>query len=356
MKGLSNPRQGLSLALSRKFFIRFALLLTATLFITGCQKGNFLGVNESANSSGNTGSTNQSNNNDNPEVIKTKANDQGQATQPDKGNFTVYYSDVKDTRFAEMNEKFKQQKFLESIADELNATIAIPENVAITFRECGTPNAFWDPKSRSINMCYELMEQMAEDFKPIAKSQQDLNDKVSGAMTFAFIHELGHCLIDVLHLPSTGREEDAVDQLSTFVLLALNGEDGERMALSGALAWGIQYQRIADSGKTAKELDMLWADEHSMDGQRFYNILCWIFGHNPEKYQGLVNKPLPEARARRCPVEYTKLATAWLTLLKPYLKDGGAKASAHTKPMTGEMDDGNESTPSPTPEGGHSGH
>lgn len=353
MRESHNPRRGSGLALSRQLFLVLAAFLVATLFIASCKKGDFIS-NGNSNSSGSTGS--QSNSND-PAVIKGKADEQGQATKPDNGNFTVQYSEVKDPRYAEINERFRQQKFLESIADELNATIAIPENVTITFRECGQPNAFWDPKSRSINMCYELMEQMAEDFRTVAKSEQELDERVNGALTFAFIHELGHCLIDVLSLPSTGREEDAVDQLSTFVLLALNGEDGEKMALSGALSWGIQYDKLAKSGKTAGELNMLWADEHSMDGQRFYNILCWIFGHNPEKYMGLVNQPLPEQRAVRCPQEYTKLANAWLTLLKPYLKDGGAKASAHTQPMTGaNKGDGGAPSQPTAPEGGHSGH
>ena len=352
MKGLTNPRRGLNLVQGRSHLILLALLLVAALLLIGCKKNLNLGRNDNASNSGDSTSQSGNENNDNN---RAPADKQGQATQPDKGNFTVQYSDVKDPRFAEINENFRRQRLLENIADELNNTIAIPESVAITFRECGQPNAFWDPQSRSINMCYELMEQMTEDFKPIARDEKDLNDKVVGAMTFAFIHELGHCLIDVLHLPSTGREEDAVDQLSTFVLLALNGEDGERMALSGALSWGIQYDRIAKSGKTAGELNMLWADEHSMDGQRFYNILCWIFGHNPEKYMAMVNDPLPEQRARRCPQEYTKLATAWLTLLKPYLKDGGAKASAHTGPMTGNMPENPPDQPT-APEGGHSGH
>ncbi|HEX8709501.1 MAG TPA: DUF4344 domain-containing metallopeptidase, partial [Pyrinomonadaceae bacterium] len=272
---------------------------------------------DNRNGNGNQGNSNQS--------TKGQANEQGRATSPDRGNFTVEYAEVQNPQYAEINERFKRQRFIEGIADQLNASISIPENVAISFKECGQPNAFWDPRTRSINMCYELMEQMANDFREVAKSQEDLNDKVNGALTFAFIHELGHCLIDVLKLPSTGREEDAVDQLSTFVLVGLSGEDGERMAINGALSWGIQYDRLAKSGKTAAELDMLWADEHSMDGQRFYNILCWIFGHNPQKYQAMINNPLPEQRAVRCPTEYAKLSDAWLTLLKPYLKDAGAK-------------------------------
>jgi hypothetical protein len=74
---------------------------------------------------------------------------------------------------------------------------------------------------------------------------------------------------------------------------------------------------------------------------------------------GLVNKPLPEARAVRCPMEYSRLANAWLSLLKPYLKDGGAKASEHTEPMgmSTSPNGAPKSTPAPTPaDGGHGGH
>lgn len=354
-----NPRAGAVRPLRGKVLLALAVLICAALLSGGCKKN--ANNNNTGNTTGlNTGDTTQPNiDTSSAEVIKGMANEQGQATQPDRGNFSVEYSAVQNPEYAKINEQFREQRMLESIADDLNASIAIPENVVITFKECGQPNAFWNPRDRQIVMCYELMAQMTEDFKGVAKTQEQLGDFVGGALTFAFIHELGHCLIDVLKLPSTGREEDAVDQLSTFVLVSLKGEEGEKMAISGALSWGIQYERLAKSGKTAAELDMLWADEHSMDGQRFYNILCWVFGHNPNKYMAMVNDPLPEARAVRCPAEYSRLANAWLSLLRPYLKDGGARASAHTEPM--DMPGANKgappSQPSSTPEGGgHSGH
>jgi hypothetical protein len=336
-------------------------LLSVALVAGGCKKRN--GNANAGNMGSNTGTTSQADGNTNSaEVIKGMANEQGQASKPDRGNFSVEYSTVQSPQFAQVNEQFRQQRFLEGIADQLNASIAIPENVVITFKECGQPNAFWNPKDKQIVMCYELMAQMTQDFREVSKNEEEVGERVGGALTFAFIHELGHCLIDILKLPSTGREEDAVDQLSTFVLVGMTGEEGERMAISGALSWGIQYERLAKSGKTAAELDMLWADEHSMDGQRFYNILCWIFGHNPNKYMSMVNNPLPEARAVRCPKEYTRLATAWLDLLRPYLKDGGAKAEGHTEPMgMGGTADGPpqgapEGEPAPPGEGDHSGH
>ena len=349
-------RRKASRAVSKPLALTLAILISASLLLAGCKK------NENSGNTGMTTTTNQTNttiDNQTVETIKGMADQQGQATEPDRGNFSVQYSNVQNPRYAQINEEYRRKKVLEGIADQLNASIAIPANVVITFNECGQPNAFWNPRDKQIVMCYELMDQMFQDFKEVAQSQEDLEEKVGGALTFAFIHELGHCLIDVLNLPSTGREEDAVDQLSTFVLVGLSGDEGEKMAISGALSWGIQYERLAKSGKTAAELDMLWADEHSMDGQRFYNILCWVFGHNPNKYMGMINRPLPEARAVRCPQEYTRLASAWLTLLKPYLKDGGAKAEGHTQPMG--MGGNQQSTPSAppasTPEsGGHSGH
>jgi hypothetical protein len=356
MTRATNPHGSPSYALRGKLPIAISVLLCAAFLMIGCKRSDSTG--NAGNTSGvNTGNTSQANvDTSSVEVIKGMANEQGQATKPDKGNFSVEYSEVRNPEYAQLNEQFRQQRTLESIADDLNASIAIPENVVITFKECGQPNAFWNPRDRQIVMCYELMGQMTEDFKAVAKTQEQLGEMVGGALTFAFIHELGHCLIDVLKLPSTGREEDAVDQLSTFVLISLKGEEGERMAISGAISWGIQYEKIKQSGKTAAELDMLWADEHSMDGQRFYNILCWVFGHNPNKYMALVNDPLPEARAARCPAEYSRLANAWLNLLKPYLKDGGAKASAHTEPMMGTPGGAPQDTqPSSTP-GGHGGH
>src|SRR5215213_9965570 len=39
-----------------------------------------------------------------------------------------------------------------------------------------------------------------------------------GAMMFVFFHEFGHMAIDLLKLPSTGPEEDAVDEFSTLIL------------------------------------------------------------------------------------------------------------------------------------------
>ena len=120
----------------------------------------------------------------------------------------------------------------------------------------------------------------------------------------------------MLDLPAVGREEDSVDQLATITLIAM-GDEGVGMAMSGA--YWFQLQATKAGHETP-----FW-DEHAFDGQRFYNIMCLIYGSNPGKYAKFIeNGNLPADRAKRCPEEYTKINKAWEKLLQPYLTNGAA--------------------------------
>ena len=118
--------------------------------------------------------------------------------------------------------------------------------------------------------------------------------------------------MDAYDLPITGREEDAVDQLSVL-LLADGSEEGEQMVLDAAVSF---------SKKAGDELDELaFADEHSLDQQRYYNIVCLLYGQNEEKFASLVRDgTLPESRAERCSQEFARVDKAWDALLAPYTK------------------------------------
>lgn len=233
----------------------------------------------------------------------------------DKGDFKVVYTPVKNPDYAELQKEIRDEKILEAIAADLNSTIALPVDVSITFEECGQVNAFYDPNKRRISMCYELVHHFADTFSKVAQSEAELDDAVSGATIFVFFHEVGHSLVHVLDLPITGKEEDAVDQLSTFVLTS-ESDDGEQAALNGALSFYLANQ----NEETNVENLAFWG-EHSLSQQRFYNIICWVFGQNEQKYEGLVkDNILPVDRAQRCSGEFAKLAKSWSTLLEPHLK------------------------------------
>ncbi|MCB9563248.1 MAG: DUF4344 domain-containing metallopeptidase [Kofleriaceae bacterium] len=229
--------------------------------------------------------------------------------------FRVSYAPSQVALHEQFREILQNVQLFEKVALALNQTIKLPRTVDIQLVDCGTVNAFYDPNSSRIIMCYELLDYFAEMFKPVAQNEEELGNAILGATIFAFFHEAGHGLIHQLDLPATGREEDAVDQFATVILIA-GGDQAVSMALAGAY-W---FQLQTKSGNETP----FW-DEHAFDGQRFYNILCWIYGSDPDKYAGFVSSGnLPEQRAARCQEEYAKTKKSWEKLLEPFLTESAA--------------------------------
>jgi len=65
------------------------------------------------------------------------------------------------------------------------------------------------------------------------------------------------------------------------------------------------------------------ADEHSLDSQRFFNIVCWVYGRDPERHADMVDdeRYLPNDRAEVCPEEWATLERSWTTLLSPHMRE-----------------------------------
>lgn len=237
------------------------------------------------------------------------------AEAEDRGDLKVVYAKIENPDYQEIETLLQEVRLLEDTVAELNTVFALPADVPVVLRECGEVNAFYDPNTREISLCYEMVEDLMAMF--MAEDQTDEEAEaagaaVAGATIFAFYHELGHALIDLYDLPVTGREEDAVDQLATMILLE-GGEEGEAAALDGASSFLSEEEQELD--------DLAFWDEHSLDDQRFYNIVCWSYGKNPEGFQDLVDDgTLPEERAEQCPAEYERMSRSWSQLLEPHVK------------------------------------
>jgi hypothetical protein len=198
-------------------------------------------------------------------------------------------------------------RFLDTIAARLNDSLAIPRDVTLATSHCAEPNASYSPERRRVTLCYELFEGLSARFAGEVGGEY----LITGTLVFALMHELGHGLIDVLELPVTGREEDAVDQLAT-VLLLNQGPTGDSLAF-GAVGW---FLLNADAAGLD---DLALADDHGLNRQRVYNIICWIYGRDPERYpEVLAEGWLPAHRAARCPGEYGRLRGSWDRLLAPF--------------------------------------
>jgi len=238
--------------------------------------------------------------------------------------FRVSYARSRDRNLDQIRAAFQQERVFEKIAAELNATLRMPRVIDIHLVDCGTVNAFYDPKNSRIILCYEFIGYLAKMFKPMFKTDQEMGTAVIGATLFAFLHELGHALRHQLDLPVTGKEEDAVDQLATLILIS-GGDQGVEAALSGAYWFLLQGARAGEND--ARKLPF-W-DEHSLDQQRFYNIACLIYGSNPAKYEYLTKQNiLPVQRAARCQSEYQNISKAWTKLLEPHMTKNAGTAVA----------------------------
>jgi hypothetical protein len=224
--------------------------------------------------------------------------------------FRVSYAVSKNLQHDQFRQVFEEHKVFELVAQGLNQTIRMPHTVDIQMVDCGAINAFYDPNHSRIIVCYELLTYFVGIFKGNVQSDEQLGQAVIGATLFGFYHELGHALIHQLDLPAMGREEDSADQIATLMLMEA-GDDGVGMALSGAYWFNLQQ-------KSGNETPF-W-DEHAFDGQRYYNILCMIYGSDPAKYQGFVDSGnLPAGRAARCQEEFVKIRGSFQKLITPHL-------------------------------------
>lgn len=227
----------------------------------------------------------------------------------DKGDFRVGFPPkVKAKQAMAADDK----KVFQEIADALNGLIAMPKDIYLNIDECGEPNAFYDPNNGQITFCYELLEQYEDDFKTIEKDQKKVDGMVEDTLVQTLFHELGHCLIDVWELPATGREEDAVDQLATILMLD-DTDEGTLSTINAALQFDI-------ASRNDDPNDLAFWDEHSFSKTRFYDMICLAFGSNPEKHEWMIGPDkLPESRAVRCEEEYQRANRSWMKLLAPYL-------------------------------------
>lgn len=295
------------------------VILSALLVIgiaCGCPKTN--GGNEviiggtnrtGGNTAINTGSNKGSKKGD------TKADTSNKkSTEADVGDFQVEYVEVQDAKFQKLNDDLRKEKVLEAAAKDLNNGLSLPYDITLVTKDCGKVNAFYDPGNHSVTMCYELLDHFYKIFKASGSTEQEAQTDMFDAAQFVFLHEIGHALIDAYDLPVVGKEEDAADGLSTFICLEELKDKGTRSTIAAAELFNLQ-------GQMGGAKDLPFYDEHSLDQQRFYNLLCSLYGSNPSKYGNIVTKKLlPEPRAVRCPSEYQQLKNSWTQLLAKYRK------------------------------------
>ena len=226
------------------------------------------------------------------------------------GSFVVLDPEVQTEELRDSVNELHGLGILEDLADAMNQLFIIPQDVGLRFTECQESNAYFSAENMEISMCIELLDDMDKALTESYPDEDERAEAVGGAFTAIALHEVGHALVSVLELPITGREEDAVDQLSAWILIEGDMADA---VLSSAETYYAEEEEAND--------DETLADEHSLSKQRYFNMVCWVYGSNTETHADLLEDwELPEARAEQCPAEYDQLRRAWSRLLQDHLR------------------------------------
>jgi len=146
--------------------------------------------------------------------------------------------------------------------------------------------------------------------------REQLAEFVSGNMLFVLLHELGHATIGELDLPVLGREEDAADSFASLTLIHIKSQFSEHVLAEAAKGWFMADRRDSKEGEP-----VLYYDEHGLNQQRAFQIVCYMVGADPIRFKDLAAETkLPKERQQSCSEDYRKAAKSWGVLLQPHVR------------------------------------
>ena len=240
----------------------------------------------------------------------------------------VAYVQPTEARHQPIYEALQQRRVLETLRSMLNP-LRLPRELTLELKSCGgkVDAYYWEATA---TVCYEYVE-LIQQHAPKVGTPGGLTraDAIVGAIIDTFLHEAGHAVFELLDVPVFGREEDAADFFSAYVLLKFAPEDAAR------LFQGVGFM-MASEAKAALEKPrnlQAYAGPHGTAAQRYYNLLCMAYGSDPKTFADAISVGgLPKERADDCAEEFALLEKAFRKLIMPYVdQEVLAKARAEVR-------------------------
>ena len=209
----------------------------------------------------------------------------------------------------------KQRRVLERL-QTLLSPVRLPARLLVKTVGCdGESNAWYEDSDHTVTVCYEYFADLERN-APFETTPAGVTpaDAITGPGSEVFLHEIAHALFDLLHVPILGREEDAADQIASYMLLRLDKDLSRRSVAAVAYMYAKEAQ--ADDKPGIKH----FADVHSLPAQRLYNLLCMAYGADPVMFADAIELGhLPKDRAEDCSFEYKQVDHAFKRLIAPSL-------------------------------------
>jgi hypothetical protein len=247
-----------------------------------------------------------------------------EAKAKETGKFILQFGEVKkDKELQGVKDLLQKESDFENVVTAFNDSLLLPENVTIIFEEAGSiQSPYYNRGTNEVHYGYEfvvftvnLYNKLIPDAGP-----EELRQHGIDITHFFLLHELGHALIDIYELPVVGDEETPVDILAALIAMEFNTR-GLDIVLSGVIFFDA-FESLDPEITAAK----LW-DEHALNPQRVYNLLCLAYGKMPEQVTDIIKESgvkelqqFIDERKDFCLAKYPTQYNLWLKLLKPHLR------------------------------------
>jgi hypothetical protein len=209
--------------------------------------------------------------------------------------------------------------------------LRLPRPLLLKTEGCnGVSNAWYE--NGAVTFCYEYLDDIYKNSRS-EKRPANVSERAAliGPFCDVVFHEMGHAVFDYLQIPVFGREEDAADGLSAYLMLQFGREEARELLAGAAYSYAVELKLAASDPRLIHKAELTqkiesFADQHGVPAQRLYNYFCIAYGADPKYFAGVVEKGwLPEARAEGCEFEYEQIAFAYRTLISPHVDPALAK-------------------------------
>jgi Putative metallopeptidase len=146
--------------------------------------------------------------------------------------------------------------------------------------------------------------------------RQVIAEFMAGNTLFVLLHELAHATASQMQIPALAGKEDAADSFAVMQLIKSNSGFSDRVIGESAKGWFMSDQRNRENGDP-----VAYYDEHGLDQERAYRIVCLMVGSGEDKYQRVAAATkLPKDRQDSCAGDFGAASNSWDMALKPHLR------------------------------------
>jgi hypothetical protein len=224
------------------------------------------------------------------------------------------------------------------LASELNASFSLPDrDITIIFEDCDEENAYYQPATSEVTMCYELLNAILLSKPEVRFSlsgllnslfsskpegeelRYSLGEALGIFFEFILLHEIGHAFVDHYDIKVLGSTEDAADTIAAVWMIADNDTAEERVESAMHIILAGDYLHTKD------EIDEKtnWGGKHSVGPQRHANLVCWAVGAEPTVTNVIDVQEIVDqlnAAGRNCENEFQEKVSSVKSFIGKYAK------------------------------------